>query len=78
MTDKFKPTHTGLMYGFIPVMLDMTIEDYPMVDGRYIGCELLLTIVEPIYAAIMGLATFLTPVFEPGFAIIITGEVKDD
>ena len=75
---KFKPTHTGLMYGFIPVLLDMEDRECPSVDGRYYGCDLLLSIVEPIYGLVAFVATVINPNFEPVFAIKITSEINKD
>lgn len=70
------PTHKGLFLGIVPVYLDMTIEEAPIVAGRFIGCEMAISIVSAIFGVMSSIATFVNPEFEPSFAFVITGKVS--
>ena len=43
-------THTGRMFGIVPVYLDMTNEDMPGIEGRYFWCDVALDICEEFFA----------------------------
>lgn len=67
-------THTGLMFGIVPVWLNMN-DEAPMVDGRFIGCNLLLTVCERLFAILVLMVTMVNDEYEPMFPIKITGEL---
>lgn len=68
-------THKGIMFGFIPVYLNMDNGECPGVEGRNWFCEFLMDIVIPIYLFIGNCMIRCNPTFEPVFMIKITGEL---
>lgn len=70
-----KRTHKGLIYGFIPVYLDMTDEECPIIEGRNWLCEIVHDIYTPIFGFAIFVRTAIDPEYEPSFPILITGEL---
>jgi hypothetical protein len=68
-------THKGIMYGFVPVFVDMTDRECPAIEGRNFLCDLLLDIVEPIYFTILNFYSSINPEIELGFKIKLTEEL---
>lgn len=73
-----KRTHKGLMYGCVPVYLNMDCGDCPEVEGRNLLCEIGLSIVEPLFGLFTYIMTALDPAYEPMYPIKITGETNDN
>ena len=74
MSEKITPTHYGLMYGVVPVRLDMTNPDEPLVEVRHWSLEPLLDICEGIYGLLIFFRSTVEPDYEPTYPITITGE----
>lgn len=72
---KMNRTHCGLMFGLVPVYLDMSNEDEPVVEARNWFCEILLDIITPVFGACIHLRTMTDMDYEPSFPIKITGEL---
>ena len=68
-------THIGLMFGCVPVYLDMTDDDCPGVEGLFFGCDFMLDIVEPIFGACIFIMSAINPEYEPAFPIKIIKEL---
>ncbi|WP_375191818.1 hypothetical protein [Marinobacter sp.] len=75
---KMKRTHKGLMYGVVPVYLDFTNRECPGVEGRFFGCEALLTLCDLVFEVTCYLVTLARPDFEPMFPIKVTGVLDWD
>lgn len=73
--DNFKPTHYGLFMGIVPIILDLTNEAEPVIEGRWFWCNPLLTVTEYVFGMFCMVATMINPDFEPMFAMKITGEI---
>ncbi len=77
--ESFNPTHKGLMFGIVPVYLDMTNEECPAILGRNWFCEYVLL---DIFGVLFGILTYtmnmLNPEFEPEFPIRITEVLNDE
>ena len=73
--DYMRRTHKGLMYGLVPVYLDLTDAERPEVEGRFAGCEAMLDVVEVFFGMFTFLMTCIYPYYEPVFPIKITGKV---
>lgn len=73
--NKMKRTHKGLMFGCVPVFLDMTDEYCPSVEGRNFLCEIFLSVAHHIFAICIFLRSAVDPHYEPSFPIQITGEL---
>lgn len=71
----FSPTHKGLMYGIVPVFLDMRHEDMPGVAGRNAACELLLDICEGLFGICVFLRSCVDRDYEPVYPVMVTGEL---
>lgn len=71
-------THKGLMYGIVPCYFDFTNRDCPEVEGRFFGCEALLTFFNLAFEAFCYLMTMARPDYEPLFPIAITGVLDWD
>lgn len=69
-------THTGMMFGVVPVFLDMTNPECPAIEGRFLGCEVALSVMESLFQAFCMIMSFVSLDFEPSYAIKITGEVR--
>lgn len=69
-------THKGLMYGIVPCYFDFTDRQCPGVEGRFVGCEILLTLCDFAFEAFCYVVTLAKPDYEPMFPIQIT-EVLD-
>ncbi len=67
-----KFTHKGLLYGIVPVFLDMKDEDCPTIAGRNLLCDVLWFFVEPIFAMATFLRSVIDPSYQPSFPIKIT------
>jgi len=76
MDDDFTPTHYGWVFGVVPVMVDMTTPEVPVIDVRHWAFEPLLDVCEAVHAFVAWLVTAVNPDFEPTFAIRLTGEVE--
>ena len=74
--EDFNPTHKGLVFGIVPVYLDMTIEDYPKVEGRFLGCNLLLDIFESLFDLFILVVTSIDPLYEVSYPLTITEELE--
>lgn len=68
-------THTGLMYGFIPVFLNMDDPSTPSIEARNWLCDVALDIVEPVYGFMLRVMMSIDNSFEPSYAIKVTGEI---
>lgn len=73
--NEMKRTHKGLMFGLVPVFLDMSDAECPAVEGRNFACEILLDIVTPIFGACIFIMTMINREYKPAFPIKITGEI---
>jgi hypothetical protein len=74
--EEFNPTHKGLMFGVVPVYLDMTDEECPAILGRNWFCEyVLLDFFSVLFNVLTLMLTRINPEFEPMFPIKITGEL---
>lgn len=73
-----KRTHKGLMFGIVPVYLDFTSRECPEVEGRFFGCEFLLTVCGLAFEAFSYVMTLANPEYEPLFPIAITGVLDWD
>ena len=71
-------THKGLMFGVVPVYLDMTDEHAPGVEVRWGWLEPLLDICEGVFSVCVYLRQLVDPFYEPMFPILITGEAKSE
>lgn len=73
---EFNPTHKGLMFGIVPVYIDMHDDECPSIIGRNWFCEyVLLTPVEVLFNVLCMMMTFFNPEYEPTFPITITKEL---
>lgn len=73
-----KRTHKGLMFGIVPVFLDMSNPQCPVVEGRNFLCEILLDIVEPLFGFCIYLRTSIDDSgYEPAFPVRITGQLEE-
>lgn len=77
MNEEFKPTHKGLMFGLVPVYLDMSNEECPCIEARHWILEIPLDICHAIFACCVFVMTAMDANYEPSFPIMITGEVRD-
>lgn len=75
MSNEMKRTHKGLMFGLVPVFLDMSDEECPAVEGRNFVCDIILDIVTPIFGVCIFIMTMVNREYEPAFPIKITGEI---
>lgn len=72
---EMKRTHKGLMFGCVPVFLDMTDQECPSVEGRNLLCEVFLSVAHNIFAVCIFIRTAVDREYEPSFPIQITGEL---
>lgn len=75
-----KPTHIGLFLGIVPINLDMTDPDNPMLEVRGSGVakfllEILMDVVEGAFALYCAIWSAIDPKFEPLYPIVITKEI---
>jgi len=68
-------THYGLMYGVVPIYVDMTDEDCPVVATRNFIPEWALTLVDVLWGTAIFFLTLVNPDYEPTFAITLTREI---
>lgn len=74
MNHKF--THKGFFCGIVPVYIDMTNEDCPMICERHWSLLPLFMLVELLFGCAVLIRTMSDPDYEPLFPIKITGEYK--
>jgi hypothetical protein len=70
-------THYGRMYGVVPVRLDMTNPDEPLVAVRHWSLEPVLDICEAIYGLLVRLRLLIDSDYEPTYPILVTRAVED-
>lgn len=75
--NEMKRTHKGLMFGLVPVYLDMSEDECPSVQGRNLFFDILLDIVTPIFGMCIFIMTMVNKDYEPSFPITITDELED-
>ncbi len=68
-------THTGLMFGLVPVLLNMDDREAIEVSGRWFWCDYLINIIEPIFAICIFIMSSLNEEYEPGYPVKITGTI---
>lgn len=76
MSEQINATHYGLMYGLVPVRIDMTDPDVPAIEVRHWSLEPVLDVCEAIYGVLLFLRSTVDPDYEPTFPIKITRELK--
>lgn len=70
-----KYTHKGLFCGIVPVYLDMTDEESPLLAARHWSIEPLLDVVEFLFGCCIYLRTMIDADYEPAWPLKITGEL---
>ena len=70
-----KKTHKGLMYGIVPVYLDMTEEDCPIVEPTSFIYRPLFSICDLLFETYVFLRTSVDHEYEPYFPIKVTEEL---
>lgn len=73
-----KLTHKGLFCGIVPVYLDMSDEDMPMMCVRHWSLEPLLDVVEMLFGMCVFLRSLAEADYEPMYPIKITGEFNGE
>lgn len=68
----FTPTHKGLLFGFVPVYLDMADKACPSVQGRNWVCEVILDMCEPIFMICVFVRSCFDHDYEPHYPIKLT------
>lgn len=78
MTDKKDFTHYGWFYGIVPVYVDMTEPECPVVECRHWTIEPLMLAVELVTSLIVMIGSMIHRDFEPMFSIKLTGRIDDE
>lgn len=73
---EFNPTHKGLMFGIVPVYLDMTDRECPSVQGRNYFCEIFMDMCEPIFMICVFVRSCFDHEYEPCYPIKLTEELR--
>lgn len=68
-------THYGLLFGIVPVYVDMTDPHCPAIDERHWSLVPLNELCHALFGAYTWLATAISAEYEPGFPLTITGEI---
>jgi len=74
---QYRRTHTGSFLG-VPVYLDMTNPDIPTIEGRYLGCDYAIWLMELLFGVFCTFVSMFNPDFEPLFPIKITGVIENE
>lgn len=74
--EEMNRTHKGLLFGIVPVYLDMTNEQEPIVEVRWSWLDPIADICAEIFGLCVAFRQFVDPDYEPMFPIRVTGEIK--
>ena len=72
---KFEPTHTAIIYGFLPVYLDMTMPDVPRIRPRWFFLKPLIIFCGKLLSCYAYLRTTLDPTYDTVINIRVTSKV---
>lgn len=73
MPDQFHPTHKGLLFGFIPVLVDMKAEEI-MVRSKWL--DPVADLAAGIFGICVCIRQIVQPDYEPQFPVKVMGELK--
>jgi len=68
-------THYGWLHG-VPVYVDFTDPDLPIIDTRWYVPEFVLDAAEAVFGLFVAIWSVLDPYSEPMYAIKLTGLIK--
>jgi hypothetical protein len=75
MSHKF--THKGYFCGVVPIYLDMTNEEAPLIVERHWSFLPLFILIEFVFGICVFLRTMVDREYEPMYPLKITGEYED-
>lgn len=68
-------THYGYAFGIVPVYVDMRDDEMPMMITRNWIPEILLALVEGVWALQQWVMSLIDPNYEPLYPVILTDEI---
>lgn len=71
----FFRTHKGLMYGLVPIYLDLSLGESPGVEARNKLCDWMLSAADTFFGLCVSIMELMNPDYEPMFFFRVTEEL---